>query len=93
MVRIRAAFSGELGPGLDYGRWDSGVCHHKEALLSSSQQEGRCGQEARGPPGKRGLGAQYFQACRFLQCLNREGLRAGLPEKNLFTFACGTEEN
>lgn len=68
-------------------------CHHKDALTASSQQEGCCGQEARGPPGKWGLGAQYFQACRFLQCLNREGLCAGLPENSLFTFACGTEEN
>ena len=29
-----------------------------KALLASSQQEGSCGQEARGPPGKQGLGAQ-----------------------------------
>lgn len=64
-----------------------------KALLASSQQEGSCGQEARGPPGKQGLGAQSIRACRFLQCLNSKGLHAGLPEKSLFTFACGKKEN
>lgn len=46
-----------------------------------------------GPPGKWSPGTQDFQACRFLQCLNREGLCARLPEKSLFTFACIMGEN
>lgn len=62
-----------------------------KALLASSQQEGSCGQEARGPPGKQGLGAQSIRACRFLQCLNREGLHAGLPEKKLVYFCLRNE--
>lgn len=45
-----------------------------------------------GPLGSR-PGAQHSPACQFLQCLNREGLCARLPEKSLFTFACVTEEN
>lgn len=50
--RISDAHTGELEP-----------CHPREARLALSRQAGRCGQEARGPPGKPGLGAQHFQAC------------------------------
>lgn len=82
MPRIFAARTAELGP-----------CHQREAGLALSQQAGWCGQEARGPLGSWAWEAQLFQACRFLQCLNREALCARLPEKSLFTFACVTEAN
>lgn len=75
------------------GAPDSGAGHH-HTKPGSPVWAGQdvVGRRPGGPLGS-GAGSSYFQACRFLQCLNREGLCARPPKKSLFTFACVMEEN